>query len=457
MKLWRRPSAAGRPGKPPPWHRRMGHALSHSLRKRLMVLFLLLALGVALVFVGGVKAVVVNGWRATALPLLSDYADRLAAEIGSPPDVEHAKAIAARLPVSIRIEGPTVHWNSHPELGSHRWERVDDDMPRMLRRTTADGHVIEFGLSAAMWERRPRMVWVTLGSLLLLTALAYAYLRRLLKPLDHIQAGAQRFGRGDFSEPIPVRCPQRPDELGQLAQTINTMGEDIHQMLEAKRALLLAISHELRSPLTRARLNIELLPDGPDVAPQRDALLRDMGEMARLITDLLESERLATRHAALQREPCDLRALADEVRCELRERHARTDGRGEVVVQADANLPALLLDRARMRLLLRNLLDNSLRHGAAAGRPTELLLRRTAEGGASIEVRDHGPGVPDDRLPHLAEPFYRPDAARQRATGGVGLGLYLCRLVVQAHGGQFAVRNAEPGLAIRVVLPPAAE
>ena len=78
-----------------------------------------------------------------------------------------------------------------------------------------------------------------------------------------------------------------PDELGELAQTINTMGRDIHQMLEAKRALLLAISHELRSPLTRARLNAELLPETAEVNPQRDALLRDLQEMAMLISDLL--------------------------------------------------------------------------------------------------------------------------------------------------------------------------
>ena len=73
--------------------------------------------------------------------------------------------------------------------------------------------------------------------------------------------------------------------------------------------------------------------------------------------------------------------------------------------------------------------------------------------GVRIEVRDHGPGVPDDQLPHLAEPFFRPDTARTRAQGGVGLGLYLCKLVAQAHGGTFAVRNARPGLAVTVTLP----
>ena len=105
-----------------------------------------------------------------------------------------------------------------------------------------------------------------------------------------------RFGSGDFEPPIPVR---RRDELGDLAERINRMAQSLHGMLDAKRALLLAISHELRSPLTRARVNAELVAEGE----HRSALLRDLGEMRDLITDLLESERLASGHAALQPEP----------------------------------------------------------------------------------------------------------------------------------------------------------
>jgi signal transduction histidine kinase len=231
-------------------------------------------------------------------------------------------------------------------------------------------------------------------------------------------------------------------------------------MLEAKRALLLAISHELRSPLTRARLNTELLPETAQVNPQRDALLRDLQEMASLITDLLESERLSAKHAALQREPLTpqaLVALTQEVIAEVLARHPAQPDTGpntplNIRLMADARLPTLTLDTTRIRLLLRNLLDNALRHSAGAPLPPELHLR--AEGsGIGIQVRDHGPGVPEHQLPHLAQAFFRPDTARTRAQGGVGLGLYLCKLVAQAHGGTFAVRNAQPGLAVTVTLP----
>lgn len=433
------------------WHRRARHALAHSLRVRLVALFLLLALAMAATFLFGMQKAFSIGWRDAARPLVVDYVDRLAAEIGSPPSIERAQSLVQRLPVAIHISGPLVNWRSHPgnPEQARRWNdanRWKADEPRLLERTTADGHRIHFSLNVQVWQDRPRVIgWATLAVLLLLTALAHARVRRLLRPLDDIRAGALRFGAGDFAQSIPVRHPQRPDELGELAATINTMGGDIRQMLDAKRALLLAISHELRSPLTRARLNTELLPETADVLPGRDGLLRDLGLMRDLITDLLESERLASPHAALQREPVDLSALVGEVVASL-------DGAPHVQQTIAAHLPTLALDRTRIRLLLRNLLDNALRHSAEAPQPPGIAVQPDGAG-LRITVRDYGPGVPEDQLPHLAQPFYRPDAARERATGGVGLGLYLCKLVVQAHGGTFAVRNALPGLEITVTLP----
>ncbi|MFN3437263.1 MAG: ATP-binding protein [Acidovorax sp.] len=442
-----------------PWHLRARNAVGYSLRIRLVLVFMALAVTVAVTFMGGVQKAVSVGWREAARPLLMDYVDRLTAEIGNPPSVERAQAVANRLPLTLRIEGPQVNWASHPDQPQPDWmsDKIrkddhwvgDENGKRLLQRTTADGHTIEFGLNALSWDRRPRIAWGTLTVLLLLTALAFVYVRHLLRPLDDIRSGAQRFGNGNFAQPIPVRHAHRPDELGHLAATINTMGDDIHQMLEAKRALLLAMSHELRSPLTRARLNTELLPETADVQTQRLALMRDLGEMAGLITDLLESERLAGRHAALHREPTDIAELAREVIADLQSRHA---GAALITVHVAQAVPSVRLDRSRLRLLLRNLLDNSLRHSDPSAPPPELHLR-LVDGAVEIEVRDHGPGVPPEHLPHLAQAFYRPDTARQRTTGGVGLGLYLCRLVAQAHDGQLDMRNVEPGLSVTVRLP----
>ena len=422
--------------------RHWGHRLKRSLGMRLVLLFLLLALATTATFLAGMQRALSGGWIGVVRPLVADYVDRLVAEMGSPPNVARAQGLVQRLPLSVRIEGPAVQFDSHPQRRAwHRGpERDADDEGRwLLQRQTADGHRITFGLGDRGWVNRPRTIgWFTLAMLLLLTAAAYGYVRHLFRPLDDIRSGAQRFGQGQFDTPIPVR---RGDELGDLAEQVNTMAHDIRAMLEAQRGLLLAVSHELRSPLTRARLNAEL------VAPsdERDALLRDLGTMRDLINDLLESERLAAGHAALQRERCDLNAL---VRTLVAEQFPAATLRLELAPQ----LPTAELDPVRLRLALRNLIDNALRHGAATDTPPCL---RTALAGGRLElsVRDFGPGVDDAHLAHLSEAFYRADAARQRSTGGVGLGLYLCRLVAQAHNGTLRIRNAQPGLELTLSLP----
>jgi len=420
-----------------------------SLGARLIGLFLLLAFGMVVTFVVGMQSALRFGWQDYVRPLVADYVDTLTAEIGTPPDVARAQALTARLPLRIRIDGPVVNWSSDPRDGRDARDdernarhHTNPDIWRPVR-LLSDGHRIRFGLASIVRddapEDRPRLIgWATLATLLLLTALAYRTVRRLLRPLDDIRAGALRYGAGDFSQPI---VPRRPDELGELARQINRMADGLHGMLNAKRELLLAISHELRSPLTRARLNAELV----DHSEARDALLHDLSEMRDLITDLLESERLAAGHAALHTEPVDVNALVRDLL------ETSFDGRAIDTALA-ASLPMLQLDRTRMRLLLRNLLDNALRHSAEVS--TAPQIRTSMQGGAlHIVVRDHGPGVAEAELAHLTEAFYRTDSARLRSTGGVGLGLHLCALIAQAHGGQLTLRNATPGLEAELLLP----
>ena len=419
------------------WHRRWRTTLGRSLKARLVLMFLALALGTSLVFVAGTRELFSTGWRELARPLVADYLDRLAGEIGSPPDIDRARALVQRLPVAIRISGPQVQWDSHPQRVDHGPQ--DPAWRSAFERRSADGHRLRFGLGDWRWADRPRAFgWLTLAGLLALTAAAYATVRRLLRPLGDIHAGALRYGSGNFSTPIPQR---RRDELGELASQVNAMAASLQRMLEGQRGLLLAISHELRSPLTRARLHAELLAEGSE----RSALLRDLGQMRDLISDLLESERLAAGAAVLQREPTDLNALARElVAAQFADRNA--------TLQLDLadGLPTLALDRARLQLLLRNLLDNALRHGA--GGRVEVATAQVGDE-LRLTVRDHGPGVEEAALQRLGEAFYRPDAARTRAAGGVGLGLYLCRLVAQSHGGRLHLQNAAPGLAVSLWLP----
>ena len=283
--------------------------------------------------------------------------------------------------------------------------------------------------------------WLALAALVA-GGVAYAAVRVALRPLWRLGLGVAAFGRGDLAQRIPVR---RRDEIGALGARFNQMADDIVGMLDAKRALLLAISHELRSPITRARLNAELLEEGP----QRDALVADLGLMRDLVEALIERERLDAGHAALLQQPADWPAWLGAL---VAKRFAAAEAAGALVVVTAPGLPALQADRMRVELLVGNLVDNALRHNDAAAGPVRVgVERRGAE--LVLEVRDCGPGVPEEALERMAEPFYRPDASRSRASGGVGLGLSLCKLIADAHGAAFEIRNAAPGLAVSVRFP----
>ena len=434
-------AARGSKGSPMSRWRQAVRRGRRSIKARLLLLFVLLALGTTAVFLFGMQRLLQTGWQSYARPMVTDYVDRLAAEIGSPPSADKAREISRQLPIAVRIEGPRVQLDTYAGRPRSRdgHDANVDAADWGLSRDTADGHRISFSLAAAPDAMRSRLFgWATLAALLLLLAAAYATVLRLLRPLQAISAGVEAFGRGQFSPPIVVR---RHDELGDLSERINAMAASLHGMLEAKRGLLLAMSHELRSPLTRARVNAELLDD----TPERQALLRDLGEMRDLIASLLESEHLAQGHAALQAQRTDLAALVREVGA------AANPAGPPLKFDIDDTVGAVSADATRLRLLLRNLLTNAARHARDATEPPTLYLRREPDGRLALGLRDRGPGVPDDVLPRLAEAFYRPDAARTRSGGGAGLGLHLCRRVAQAHGGELRIRPAQPGFDVAMV------
>lgn len=453
--------------------------MRHRLGLRLLALFVALAVAVGAVFVFGVQRAFAGGWQAWARPLLADYIDHLARDIGSPPDLRRAQALADRLPLRIRIDGPGLHWRSDlrmpedwdegpdgperrlrppPMVGPHAppWR---DGMRRWLWRVeTPEGYTLRFGFARFPMREEPRLAaGVTLLVLLLCTVFAYGAVRRWLAPLHEIHAGAQRLAAGQFGEPIAVRGK---DELAQVATQLNAMAASIHGMLDAKRALLLAISHELRSPLTRARLNAELVAPVPATPADggavhvahaaHGALLADLAEMRDLVTDLLETERLSEGHAALHRAPVDVVGLVSEVVAEC---SGADPSMAKVVLQAAAWRDApVALDAMRLRLALRNLLANALRHQPASAGPVIVSLSHDREG-LRLGVCDDGPGVAPEHLERLGQAFYRADTARSRGSGGVGLGLYLCGLVAQAHGGRLALHNRSPGFEAVLHLP----
>ncbi len=379
------------------------------------------------------------------LPNVARYIDYLIDDIGDPPDLSVALRLANELPFEIRIEGKGIDWASTPGLGAisgydfkpapRPYDNVylghhRRDQFLMIQR---QGYRYLFVVDNSFREGSERRHWVLFVALGSILFLLYFAIRRMFRPIGAISTQVRKIGEGDLSQSISL---QGRGELALLAAGINRMAEQIRAMLESKSGLLLAISHELRSPMTRMRVNLELL----DESEIRQKLVGDIREMEALVAAILESEKL-NHHATLNLSRCVIPDLVEEI---VRLHPCRN--------RIKTNLSPLEIegDRLRIKLLIKNLLDNACHYSSDKQAPVDVCLRHDVEY-AVIEVQDRGVGIPADDLPRLTEAFYRPDHARQRDTGGYGLGLYLCKLIVEAHDGQMVIES-EPGVGTRVTV-----
>jgi len=258
---------------------------------------------------------------------------------------------------------------------------------------------------------------------------AYPITRRITRRLERLRAQVEALGAGDLAARVEVRGA---DEIADLARSFNRAAERIEKLVAAQRATLASASHELRSPLARIRVAIELL-GGDEGAELRARVARDIAELDDLIGELLLASRLEALvpgQALERREPIDLLGLAAE---------EASHGGGAVAGEA----VTLVGDRALLRRLVRNLLENARRH--AGGAEVELEVAKLGPGRARIRVSDRGPGVPESERERIFEPFHRRAGAAETRDGGFGLGLALVRQIARHHGGEARCRPREGG------------
>jgi signal transduction histidine kinase len=270
----------------------------------------------------------------------------------------------------------------------------------------------------------------------------------IASPIREMAAVVNEFGRGHFSARAPI---VRHDEIGELARAFNTMADRIETLVTAERRLLQDVSHELRSPLTRLSMAIELSRTASDRNAAADRLQRQADRLAHLVGALLDVTRLEGDAASDQ--PPDLVDIAVVVRGIVTECEVEAEARGcHIGVDACAGLHvpgnAELLRRA-----FENTLRNAIRYAPVGSLIEVQCQERGSE--AVLSIRDFGPGVPEEALPQLGSPFYRVDASRDLSTGGLGLGLSITRRAIHLHRGTWTVENAHPGLRVVITIPSA--
>lgn len=282
------------------------------------------------------------------------------------------------------------------------------------------------------WQKRV-MLWFLL-SLAIVSPLAWLFARRIVDPLREFAKAAEQLGRDPSATILPLSGPA---EIGRAANAFNQMRYRLRAFVDDRTAMVGAISHDLRTPLTRLRFRIE---DAPD--EQREGLLKEVTEMEQMISQVITFIRDASTPGP--RERLDFAELiAGSVA------DARLVG-GDVEIEQNAHIP-VDVDPVGIRRLLGNLLENAVKYGERAR------VRVRLSGGEAIaEIVDTGPGIPEDEFDRAFEPFYRSEAARKSGRTGSGLGLAVCRSIARAHGGDVSFAHGADGFTARVSVPVAA-
>lgn len=327
---------------------------------------------------------------------------------------------------------------------------------------TAKTFALRNGASFALiirWERPPMPVlfgeswmrYLRLG-VLFLTALivCYALARYLSSPIGKIRTATRRLAAGDLSTRVADRVGRRRDEMASLARDFDVMAERIESLVTSQQRLTRDVSHELRSPLARMNVALELAKQRFNGEGTRvlDRIENESQRLNEMISRLLTLSKLESGTRDFERIEIDLTRLLKDVAADA-DFEARAHGRSVCVSSAD---------QCRIRgseTLIRSAIENVLRNAVKYTKEnSEVAVSMVGAGGDSvITVSDAGGGVPEAELKNLFKPFYRVGESRERRTGGIGLGLAIAEQAVIAHNGRIAVRNLKEGLEVKITLP----
>jgi signal transduction histidine kinase len=329
-------------------------------------------------------------------------------------------------------------------LAATRWRYLLVSSQVAVSRTAADTSLVFIVAFPAFGQPQVYVLFFALVAFVVV-GMCWILASQFAEPLNQLAQVVEHFGDGDLSARIHSK---RKDEIGNLAMVFNRMADQIQTLLRSQHQLLQDISHELRSPLTRLGVAVELTRSDSERENAIAQVHKEVDRLTTLLEGLIQMTRVEGDPQArqLQKVTVDdlLRQLVEDCNIEASAHHCR------VVMQCEPGL-TMKADTELLRRAIENVLRNAIRY-APPNSDIEVTLQRK-ESNASIAVRDYGPGVPQDALDHIFDAFYRVDSSRDMSTGGIGLGLSIAQRAVRFHQGQVRAENANPGLRVSFELP----
>jgi signal transduction histidine kinase len=413
----------------------------HSVFMKLLLVLLVTGISINLLVTGLIRHVLRKTELSTIDKRVIHHLNYIIEDLGHPPDLDRAKKISEQSAIEIRYESPNLNWSTSsslslpPQLELHAWQDHPDIQTGRYRRDRflvleqSPGRFIfqlghEFSWEAVNMESVAFLV----APLTAILAGAYLLIRWILSPVRGLTEGVREVSKGNLDHRVPI---ERSDELGELAKAFNTMTNRIRNMLRAKEQLMRDVSHELRSPLTRMKVALESLSE----SHAKKSISEDVDEMEKMVAEVLKTARSHYTHGQLNLQRINMADLLKGVVSTFKGRLPNIQT-GEMPDHVELDL-----DPDRVKAVLKNVLENAVKYSFNSSKPVEVSMENQKPY-LIIRVRDNGVGIPEDELPYIFEPFYRVDKSRSKETGGYGLGLSLCKTIMETHQGKIEVESS---------------
>jgi signal transduction histidine kinase len=381
------------------------------------------------------------------------YLNYLIADMGAPPTLDRAREIARESFLEIRYESPDRSWTTSDALPAvFRGRFVPSRQNSDVRFGKYRGrHIIEVNTQAGRFifgasrnlpveSARHRLFVVMLVLLTAILAVAFFVIRHILRPVKWLNTGVQEVSRGNLKHRVPLK---KSDELRDLAVAFNDMTDRIRDMLHTKDQLLLDISHELRTPLTRMKVALEFLSE----SRAKENLQGDIADMEKMVTEILETARRHHQYAELKKQPTNLTVLLKQTLTAFENQPP-----GIEIIDLPAEIK-VEVDPEQVKTVFENVFSNAIKYSEPESKPVQVSYK-LRESFAVIRITDFGIGIPQEELAHIFEPFYRVDKSRAKDTGGYGLGLSLCKTIMEAHSGKIEVQSKpQEGTTVSLFFP----
>jgi signal transduction histidine kinase len=369
--------------------------------------------------------------------------------LDNPPTQQQLKSLADRLGIDIYYIGNDLRMSTSddPEIAELAERSSSQKQIRGFYKgklyvgfTDERGFLFFYGNLLFNIERLRGLILILVITAFLSYFISLFLIRMLLSPLKDLEKGVAALKGGNMNYRI---AETKKDELGELAEGFNHMAARIQQMMTDKEQLMLDVSHELKTPITRMKIALEFLED----EAARTSLKEDLDEMEIKVQELLTSARLNTPYGNPEKERINIGGFLSGIVSSYTNQPP-----GIIFVPEDMGL-TMWADPNLLKTACKNIIENALRYSKTGSKPVEISYMKT-DAGVEIIFRDYGIGIPENEQGSVFEPFYRVDRSRNRKSGGSGLGFYLVKKIINAHNGRVSLTSTlNEGTTVKISIP----